>query len=501
MRAHGAVPATVAVLDGTPRVGLTAAELDRVCGGGLVKLSVRDLGVAVGLGRDGATTVAATAALAAAAGIAVFATGGLGGVHREARESWDVSADLAALARTPVLTVCSGVKSILDVAATLELLETSSVPVLGYRTDAFPGFYRRDSGFPVPWRVDDPAQVAAVWRAHRELGGGAGLVLAQPVPRGGRAGRGPARPAAGRRAGAGGGARHRRQGRHPRPAGALPRGQRRGEPDDQRRAGAGERGAGRAGRRRARRMNARPRVVVVGDLAVDVLVTPATAPVPGADVPARIVTAPGGAGANTAAWLAARGVDVTLVARVGDDVAGRAVVDGLAAAGVRAAVAVDPDAPTATVVVLVGPGGERTMLSDRGAAARLAAADLPPLDGVDHLHLSGYVLGAGSCAAGLAALVAARAAGASTSLDPQATGTFPADLLSRLGGVDLLLPNAAELAALTGSPEAASAVALLDVARAVVVTAGPAGASWVDRDGVRTVRALRRRCRGCHGSR
>ena len=185
VRAHGAVPATVAVLDGIPRVGLTAAELDRVCCGGaarLVKLSVRDLGVAVGLGRDGATTVAATAALAATAGVAVFATGGLGGVHRGARESWDVSADLPALARTPVLTVCSGVKSILDVAATLELLETSSVPVLGYRTDAFPGFYRRDSGFPVPWRVDDPTQVAAVWRAHRELGGGAGLVLAQPVP-------------------------------------------------------------------------------------------------------------------------------------------------------------------------------------------------------------------------------------------------------------------------------------------------------------------------------
>jgi pseudouridine-5'-phosphate glycosidase len=180
VRAAGAVPATVAVLDGTPRVGLDADGLDRVCAGGLVKLSVRDLGVAVGLCRDGATTVAATAALAAAAGVHVFATGGLGGVHRGA--SWDVSADLATLARTPVLTVCSGVKSILDVAATLELLETSSVPVLGYRTDAFPGFYRRDSGFPVPWRVDDPAQVAAVWRAHRELGGGAGLVLAQPVP-------------------------------------------------------------------------------------------------------------------------------------------------------------------------------------------------------------------------------------------------------------------------------------------------------------------------------
>jgi pseudouridylate synthase len=182
VRAHGAVPATVAVLDGAARVGLTAAELDRVCAGGLTKLSVRDLGVAVGLGRDGATTVAATAALAASAGIAVFATGGLGGVHRGARESWDVSADLAALARTPVLVVCSGVKSILDVAATLEVLETWSVPVLGYGTDAFPGFYRRDAGLPVPWRVDDPAQVAAVWRAHRALGGGTGLVLAQPVP-------------------------------------------------------------------------------------------------------------------------------------------------------------------------------------------------------------------------------------------------------------------------------------------------------------------------------
>ncbi|QNG51554.1 pseudouridine-5'-phosphate glycosidase [Pseudonocardia petroleophila] len=182
VRAHGAVPATVAVLDGVPRVGLSAAELDRVCGGDLDKLSVRDLGVAVGLGRDGATTVAATAALAAAAGVALFATGGLGGVHRGARESWDVSADLAALARTGVLVVCSGVKSILDVAATLEVLETESVPVLGYGTDAFPGFYRRDSGHPVPWRVDSPEQVAAVWRAHRDLSPGVGAVLAQPVP-------------------------------------------------------------------------------------------------------------------------------------------------------------------------------------------------------------------------------------------------------------------------------------------------------------------------------
>ncbi|WP_252445970.1 pseudouridine-5'-phosphate glycosidase [Pseudonocardia humida] len=182
VRAQGAVPATVAVLDGVPRVGLSADELDRVCSGELRKLSVRDLGPAVGLRRDGATTVAATAALARLAGVEVFATGGLGGVHRGARDSWDVSADLGALARTPVLVVCSGVKSILDVAATLEVLETGSVPVLGYRTDAFPGFYRRDSGHPVPWRVDEPAQAAAAWRAHRELGAPAGAVLAQPVP-------------------------------------------------------------------------------------------------------------------------------------------------------------------------------------------------------------------------------------------------------------------------------------------------------------------------------
>jgi sugar/nucleoside kinase (ribokinase family) len=229
-------------------------------------------------------------------------------------------------------------------------------------------------------------------------------------------------------------------------------------------------------------------VVVVGDLAVDVLATAATAPVPGADVPARIVTAAGGAGANTAAWLAAAGVDVTLVARVGADAAGRAAVAELVDAGVRPVVAVDPEAPTATVVVLVGPGGERTMLSDRGAAARLAVADLPPLDGIDHLHLSGYVLGSGSRDAGLAALAAARGAGASTSVDPQATGSSDG-LLGRLGGVDLLLPNAAELAALTGSPEPGSATALLNVAHAVVVTTGDAGASWVDRDGVRTVRA------------
>ena len=445
-------------------MGLTGAELDRVCGGDLVKLSVRDLGVAVGLRRDGATTVAATAALAAAAGVALFATGGLGGVHRGARESWDVSADLAALARTPVLTVCSGVKSILDVAATLELLETSSVPVLGFGTDAFPGFYRRDSGFPVPWRVDDVAQVAAVWRAHRDVGGGAGMVLAQPVPAADEVD-----AAVHDRLLAEGLALVAERGivgKDVTPALLAHFHEASG-------------GVSLTANLALVRANAdlaaqvavalarvsAPRVVVVGDLAVDVLVTPAVPPVAGADVPARIVTTAGGAGANTAAWLAARGVDVTLVARVGDDLAGHAALAELAASGVRPAVAVDPDAPTATVVVLVGSGGDRTMLSDRGAAARLSPADLPPLDGVDHLHLSGYVLGAASSRdAGLAAMAAARTAGASTSLDPQATGAFPTTLLPGLEGVDLLLPNAAELAAFTGSPDPRSAAALLDVA-------------------------------------
>lgn len=180
VRHHGAVPATVAVLDGTLRVGLDGPELDRICGqgSGLPKLSRRDLAPAVALGASGATTVAGTAAVAHLAGIRVFATGGLGGVHRGARESWDVSADLAVLSQTPVLVVCSGIKSILDVAATVEQLETLSVPLLGYRTDTVPGFYRRSTALPVPWRIDSPQQAATVARLHHD----GGMVLAQPVP-------------------------------------------------------------------------------------------------------------------------------------------------------------------------------------------------------------------------------------------------------------------------------------------------------------------------------
>jgi pseudouridylate synthase len=185
VREHGAVPATIAVLDGHPVVGLSPAELALVCdpAGELVKLSRRDLGPAAALGRSGATTVAGTAALAASVGIHVFATGGLGGVHRGARDTWDVSADLGVLAGTSILVVCSGVKSVLDIGATLEHLETSSVPVLGYRTDRFPAFYLRESEFDVPWRVADAAEAAAVFAAHRQLPtGGGGVVLANPIP-------------------------------------------------------------------------------------------------------------------------------------------------------------------------------------------------------------------------------------------------------------------------------------------------------------------------------
>jgi pseudouridine-5'-phosphate glycosidase len=183
VRATGAVPATIAVLDGVVRVGLDPAGMARVtAGAGIAKLSLRDVPVAVAAGTDGATTVAATAALAARAGIRVFATGGLGGVHRGARDSWDESADLPTLARTPIVVVCSGVKSILDVGATVERLETLGVTVLGYRTDRFPGFYLVDSGHPVPSRVDTPAAAAAVLAAGIGLDLSGGVVVGNPVP-------------------------------------------------------------------------------------------------------------------------------------------------------------------------------------------------------------------------------------------------------------------------------------------------------------------------------
>ncbi|MDT4919392.1 MAG: pseudouridylate synthase [Pseudonocardiales bacterium] len=183
VREVGAVPATIAVLDGQPRIGLDEGALNRVANDPAVtKVSVRDLAVAAAYGSVGATTVAATAHLAARAGIRICATGGLGGVHRDARETWDESADLTTLSRTPVLVVCSGVKSILDVGATLERLETLNVGVVGYQTDRFPGFYLRDSGQPVYWVAPNPQYVAAILRAQEAMGTAFyGLVLANPI--------------------------------------------------------------------------------------------------------------------------------------------------------------------------------------------------------------------------------------------------------------------------------------------------------------------------------
>lgn len=184
VRAAGAVPATIGVLGGVVTVGLDDAGLERLAlTDGVLKVSVRDLPVAAALGADGATTVASTAAVAATVGIRVFATGGLGGVHRGAAQTYDESADLAALGRTPVAVVCAGVKSILDVPATLERLETLSVTVLGYGTDRFPGFYLTDSGYTLDWRVDSPEQVAGVLNAAQALGIGTGaVVVANPLP-------------------------------------------------------------------------------------------------------------------------------------------------------------------------------------------------------------------------------------------------------------------------------------------------------------------------------
>jgi pseudouridylate synthase len=181
VRAADAVPATIAVIGGVPHVGLGEDGLRRIATTDMAKLSVRDLPLAAARGADGATTVAATAHLAARAGIRVFATGGLGGVHRDARESWDESADLLALAGTPITVVAAGVKSILDVGATLERLETLGVSVAGWQTDRFPGFYLTDGGFDLDWSVRGADEVAAAMAAADALGVQGALVVANPV--------------------------------------------------------------------------------------------------------------------------------------------------------------------------------------------------------------------------------------------------------------------------------------------------------------------------------
>ena len=183
VRDAGAVPATIALLDGKILVGLERSELEAIANGDdISKASIRDLAIVVAQGKSAATTVAATAHIAAIAGIHVFATGGLGGVHRGANESFDESADLTALANVDMTMICAGVKSILDVPATLERLETLAISLVGYKTTAFPGFYLTDSGYTLEHRVDSPAEIAAIIKARKEVGTlTKALVVANPV--------------------------------------------------------------------------------------------------------------------------------------------------------------------------------------------------------------------------------------------------------------------------------------------------------------------------------
>lgn len=184
VRGRGALPATIAVIDGALRVGLDDDGLEQLAQTGFAaaKASRRDLAYLMVAGKTAGTTVAATMQIAALAGIRVFATGGIGGAHRGSEETFDISADLTELAATPVTVVCAGAKSILDLPKTLEILETSGVPVLGFRTDAFPAFFARDSGLPVDHRVESAEEIAEIMRVHARLGNRGGILVANPIP-------------------------------------------------------------------------------------------------------------------------------------------------------------------------------------------------------------------------------------------------------------------------------------------------------------------------------
>ena len=184
IRDNGAVPATIAVIGGRLKAGLSRQEIEHLgkAGRAVAKASRRDLPALVARGVDGATTVATTMIIAHMAGIRIFATGGIGGVHRGAEVTMDISADLEELAQTPVMVVCAGAKSILDLGLTLEYLETKGVPVIGYGTDELPAFYTRKSGFGVDYRVDSPAELAAIYAAQRELGYRGGMLVTNPIP-------------------------------------------------------------------------------------------------------------------------------------------------------------------------------------------------------------------------------------------------------------------------------------------------------------------------------
>ena len=378
-------------------------------------------------GADGATTVAATAHLAARAGIRVFATGGLGGVHRDARESWDESADLLALARTPITVVAAGVKSILDVGATLERLETLGVGVAGWRTEPLPGLLPdRRRLRPRLARRRTPTRSPRRWRRPTSWASQSALVVANPIAaaRAARPRRARARP--GRRARARAGGRRHRQGGDalparppaPRDRRALARGQHRGR--------ARQRGGG--GRHRGGLGGARV-ILVVGDVMDDLVVRPLGPLVPRSDTPAHMERHPGGSGANTAAWLGVLGAEVRFAGRVGlADL--RRHARALEACGVDARLAGDARTPTGSIVVLAH---DRSMFTDRGANLALGRDDLPDdlLEGVDHVHVSGYSLLEEGPRSAVLDLVAR--AGVPWSVDP-ASPAFVAD--TPVPGVD-----------------------------------------------------------------
>lgn len=182
LRDQDVIPATIAIIDGVPNIGLDDEGVYRIANEDLAKASVRDIPTLAALAQSGATTVAATAHLASLAGIRVFATGGLGGVHRGASSTFDESADLTTLAQTPITVVAAGVKSVLDIPATLERLETLSVPVIGWQTREFPAFWLTKSGYQLDWSVSSPEEVADLMKAQDEIGGGQGIVVANPIP-------------------------------------------------------------------------------------------------------------------------------------------------------------------------------------------------------------------------------------------------------------------------------------------------------------------------------
>ena len=463
LRDRGVTPATIAVLDGVPRIGLDDAGVRRIAEEELAKASVRDLPILAARGGSGATTVAATAHLASLAGIRVFATGGLGGVHRgaagssETAATFDESADLTTLGVTPITVVSAGVKSVLDIGATLERLETLSVAVVGYGTSRFPAFWLRESAFELDWRVDGPGEVAAIMAARDELGSREGIIVANPIAAGRAVGSGRARPGSRggvRRGGRGGRAR---QGGHAVPAvvhrGCVGRPQPRGQP----RSGPQQRPGRRRHRDRLVRTGAGTvsgeRIVVVGDVINDVVVVPRGEIRPDTDTASTIRQRPGGSAANTAAWLGSVGAAVDFVGCVGlDDLADHERV--FREGGVVPHLQLGTGLPTGTIVILVD-GERRTMLTERGANSALASSSVTDalLAKAGVLHISGYSILDGFGIPGARDLITrATAAGAAVSVTPGSFGylhDFGVEpFLEAIDGTTIVFPN------LAGGPHA-----------------------------------------------